>query len=460
VAPRADRIVVIGAGSSEFGMDSLAGILRAPGLHGLELALVDIDREKLSLVEKLARRMNREWRAEMKITATPERKEVLPGAGYVILSVAADRESTWKRDYELALQHGITHYAENGGPGGFAHATRNLALILPILRDIETLAPQAFLLNFTNPLTRVCTAVSKLTRIPFVGICRGIAHAYFIAATALHGELGLELPSDPRFLWTDGMIERYEAWQEVAKERFTVKAAGINHFTWILSIRDRISGEELLPLVKAKMREVPAFEPLTQMMTGLYGLIPVTGDTHICEYVPFTADAREDTWRRYDIQLYDFDWSERRRERGLRFMREAGEGRANIGHLKAAMSERAELIIAAMVHDAHAYEEAVNIPNRGYIANLPAGAVVEVPGVVDADGISGLHVGELPEPIAALCRTQLTIDELNVEAFVKRDRSLVRQLFSIDPMIQDPEVAVRLAEAYLEAYRDSLPEFA
>jgi alpha-galactosidase len=457
---RSRKIVVIGAGSSEFGMDSLAGILRTEGLHGSELVLVDIDREKLSLVEKLAQRMNREWKAEMKIWATPDRKEALPEAGFVILSVAVDRENTWKKDYELALKHGITHYSENGGPGGFAHASRNLALILPILEDIAKLAPRAFLLNFTNPLTRICTAVQTLTRIPFVGICHGIAHAYFITATVLHKELGLELPADPRFLWEDGMIERYEAWQLVAKERYAIKAAGINHFTWVFSIRDKKNGEELLPLIRRKMEELPsAFEPLTQFMTRLYGWIPVTGDTHICEYVPFTSDAREGTWRRYDIQLYDFEWSKLRRQRGLEFMRKVVAGSAEIAPLKTAISERAELLIEAMVKNAHAYEEAVNIPNQGYIRNLPENAVVEVPGFIDADGIAGQHVGVLPEAIASICRTQLTIAELNVEAFVKRDRNLVHQLFSIDPMIQDPEVAVRLADAYLETYKDSLPEF-
>lgn len=111
------------------------------------------------------------------------------------------------------------------------------------------------------------------------------------------------------------------------------------------------------------------------------------------------------------------------------------------------------------MNDRRAYEEAVNVPNRGYIPNLPEGAIVEVPGVIDADGVSGVHVGELSEAIAALCRTQLSIARLNVEAYVKADRNLVHQMFSTDPMIQDPDVAIRIADELIDVNREYLPTF-
>lgn len=458
---RSNKIVVIGAGSASFGLDSLAGILRTEGLHGAELALVDINADKLNLMKKVADRMNREWDAQMTIRATTDRAEALDGAGYVILSVAIDREETWERDYALALKFGITHYAENGGPGAFAHTCRNLALIVPILKDIEALCPDAYMLTFTNPLTRISAAIHRLSQIRNVGICHGIGHAYFIIATALHRELGVTLADDPRFLWRDDSLAMVGALQRIGQQKYTVKAAGLNHFTWILSVRDKTTGAEILPLLQEKMAGLPkAFEPLTQKMFQIYGLIPVNGDTHISEYVPFTSDAREGTWERFDIQLYDFERARKRRERTLRFLADVAEGRADLAPLKdPAHSERAEFMIAAMVHNTHAYEEAVNIPNQGYIANLPEGAIVEVPGIVDADGVSGLVVGALPEAVAALCRTQLTINELNIEAYVRGDRNLVYQMFSIDPMIQDPDVAIRLADAYIDANRDYLPTF-
>jgi alpha-galactosidase len=455
------KIVVVGAGSSEFGLDSLAGVLRTPELHGLELALVDIDADKLRVVKALADRMNREWDAGMEITAATQAAEALGDARFVLLSVAADREETWKRDHEICWKHGVTSYAENGGPGAFAHACRNLGLILPILRDMERLCPDAYLLNFTNPLTRLCAAICELTSIRCVGICHGIGIGYFILATALHEELGITLHEDPGFKWRDDVIEFFEAYQEIAKAKYEIRAAGINHFTWMLDVYDRQTNLSVYPLVKERMAQLPPiFEPLTQSMFRLFGLVPVQSDTHISEYVPYTADLHEGTWQRYDIQLYDFEWSNERRRKNLKYMLEAAEGRESIEPLKHTASERHEFIMAAMLHNTHAYEEAVNIPNRGYISNLPEGAIVEVPGVVGAEGVTGLHVGPLPEPIAELCRRQLVIDDLLVEAFVTGNRQLVYQLFAIDPMLQDLDEAVSLADELIDAYRDHLPMFA
>jgi alpha-galactosidase len=116
-------------------------------------------------------------------------------------------------------------------------------------------------------------------------------------------------------------------------------------------------------------------------------------------------------------------------------------------------------MIDGIANNRRLYEEALNIPNRGYITNLPDGAMVEVPGILTSEGPPGLFVGDLPEAIAAMCRRQISINELTVEAFQKGDRRLVHQLFAIDPMIQDPEVAVKLADEYLELYKDYLPTF-
>jgi alpha-galactosidase len=444
----------------EFGLASLAGIMRTEGLHGLELALVDIDAEKLDLIRRLAERMNREWGADMKISASVRAKEALGGAGFVLMCVALDREDAWKKDFEICWKHGVSAFAENGGPGGFAHAIRNMGLVLPIMKEVEELAPDALLLNFTNPLTKLCTAIEKLTRVKTVGICHGIGIGYFILVTAMHKELGIQLHPEPGFKWRDDIIQFFEEYQVIGKEQFEIKAAGINHFTWMLDIYDRRTHQSIYPLVRQRMAELPpAFEPLTQDMFRLFNLIPVQSDTHIGEYVPYASDLHEGTWRRYDIQPYDFKWSKERREKYVAYLCRAADGLESIEPLKHEMSERHEFIMDAILHNKHAYEEAVNVPNRGYIANLPDGAIVEVPGIVDADGVRGVYVGDLPEPIAELCRRQITINDLLVEAFTSGSRELVYQMFAIDPMIQDLDVARSLADALIEANRDHLPAF-
>ena len=443
------KVVVIGAGSAEFGIASLAGLQRTPGLRGMELWLVDTDPAKLDVVAGLARRIADEWDSGVTIAATTDRAEALPGAGFVILAVAVDREAEWRRDHELARDHGVWHYAENGGPGGFAHACRNLAVILPIVADVERLAPGALLLCFSNPLRRICAAVARTSPVAMVGLCDGPGIGNFIIATALHRELGIDLPDDPRFLWRDDRILDFERYQEVARERYAFEAAGINHFTWITALRDRDSGEDLLPLLHRRMAELPAeFEPLTQALFRLYGLVPVQGDTHVSEYVPFSA--RADSWRRYDIQLFDFDWAHERRARTLRWMADAAAGRAPIDHLRDVHTERVEHIVDAIHNDRRTDEQSVNVPNRGYIPNLPDGAIVEVPGVAGGNGVAGVPVDPLPEPIAAWCRTALTVDELVVDAFLTRDGGLVRQLFALDPIVGDLDLALELADVYAE----------
>ena len=112
-------------------------------------------------------------------------RKLLPGADFVIISVAIDREACWEKDHEIALKYGIIHYAENGGPGGFFHAARNIALLMPVFRSIEELCPNALVLNFTNPMTRICTAAARYTKLKMVGICHQIDFGYMMAGRIL-----------------------------------------------------------------------------------------------------------------------------------------------------------------------------------------------------------------------------------------------------------------------------------
>jgi alpha-galactosidase len=457
---RNKKIVVIGAGSAEFGCVTLVGMMKLQGLHGFELVLVDIDEEKLKSITALASKMNQAWQADMKISSSTDRTKALPGAGYVMLSVAIEREDLWMRDHETGLKYHITHYAENGGPAAFVHTCRNLGIILPILLDVDNLCRNAVLFDLTNPMQRICTAARSFTNIQTVGVCHQITFGYYLLGLLFRDELGLSFPNDYRFLWTDQGIKDWFSTAYSVMERFEIKAAGINHFTWMIDVRDRITGEDLYPLIAEQRKRLPpTFEPLTQKMFDIFGIMPVSGDCHLCEYVPYTSDAREQTWHRFDIQFYDMEWGKRKREEGWKLVRDILEDRVGLDALRFAYSERAEHIIDAIANNRHTYEEALNLTNRGYITNLPNEAIVEVPAIISADGSVGVVVGDLPEPIAELCRRQIAINELTVRAFLKRDRKLVYQLFAIDPMIQDPDVAIQLADEYLELNMKYIPQF-
>jgi alpha-galactosidase len=454
------KIVVIGAGSASFGLSTLVGIMRTKALHGMELALVDINVDKVNRIKKLAEILNEKWNANIIISATSNRKEVLPGADYIVISIAIDREECWKSDYEIALKYNISHYAENGGPAGFIHSARNISLILPILEDINKLCPNAFLLNFTNPMQRVCTAINKVSSIKFVGMCHQIYFGYFILGMAFAKELGINIKEDPRFVWKDEFMDYHFKISDKAMKYFDIKAAGINHFTWMLDVREKETGRDIYGVLKKKMNDLPPeFEPLTQELFKIFDYIPVAGDCHIAEYLPYTSDLYSETFKKFDIQMYDFKWSFRSRDKMWKDIEMMISGEREVDHLKNARSERAEIIIKHIEKNSNLYESSVNIPNRGCIKNLPDGAIVDVPGVITGNGIIGLAIGDLPKPIAELCNRQLILNDLTVQAVIDGNIKLVYQLFALDPMINNLDTTVNLADEYIKANIKYLPSF-
>jgi Alpha-galactosidases/6-phospho-beta-glucosidases, family 4 of glycosyl hydrolases len=454
------KIAAIGAGSASFGLANLGAILRTPPLAGSELALCDIDAAGLKSIDALARRANEEWGSKFTIVSGEDRRRLLEGADFVILSVAKDREKCWSMDHEIAKRFGIMHYAENGGPGGLMHTSRNVATLLPILRDIEELCPDALVLNFTNPVPRLCILAARYTKLKMVGICHQLGFGYFMVGQVLRQELGIDAPEGFKFRWNEEGRSVHGRIEAQAEEKIDILAAGLNHFTWMLDIREKASRRDLYPLFKkAYLSGFEDFEPLTRELFADFGICPVPGDCHLVEYLPYTHDMARGSWEAYDVQMYDLENGVDRREELWRMIELGASGALPLGPLKEVRSERAELIMAAMATNAHSYEPAVNIPNEGYIKNLPEGAIVEVPAVVSASGIHGLGVGELPEPAAELCRRQIAVAELAVEAAATGSREKALQALLLDPMIDDPRVARDLLAAYLEAEREYLPQY-
>ena len=452
------KIVVIGAGSASFGLTNLGAIMRTEELHGAQLYLCDLNQEGLGQITRLAERLNREWDAGMKIGQDTDCRKLLPGADFVIISVAIDREACWEKDHEIALKYGIIHYAENGGPGGFFHAARNIALLMPVFRSIEELCPNALVLNFTNPMTRICTAAARYTKLKMVGICHQIDFGYMMAGRILGRTLGLSINHDYCFRWNHDPEEHRIA--DAAHERLDILAAGTNHFTWFLSIKDKQTGEELLPLFKKLFLEQKEFEPYTRSIIETFDQCPTSGDAHFLEYMPFTSNRARGGWERYDIQMYPLKGQDLMRDQMWQDIADMADGKKGIDGLKHVKTERAEIIMASVWTDSHHYDYAVNLPNtQGLITNMDRDAVVEVPAVMGIHGIQGVAVGELPKIPAVFCNRQKEIVDVAVKAMVEGDRKLALQALCLDPMIDDIEVAKHLLEDSLTAFADYLPQF-
>ena len=458
------KIVVIGAGSASFGENTLAALMRSKKLHGSTLALVDRNPESLNIVNRLALRLNNEWRCGFNITAHQHHRDALDGSTKFVVSAieVGAREGLWRKDFEIPLKHGVRQpYAENGGPGGFAHAARNITPVMEIVHDMEQACPEAWFVNYTNPMIRICDAVNRHSRIKAVGLCHQIFIGYTMVGVALSRELGIEVPEG--FTGMEASILQ-APYQESVKRQVVplldIRAAGLNHISWILSINDRRSGEDLYPLFRKKWNELPEnFEPLTRRVFDAFGLFPVPGDTHLCEYLPWVSDPVTKPWEKYDIKLYDWDTMATLRGFELDRLKDMSDGTLTIDGLEDADSEGALEMIENIAGAGTHYHLAANLPNLGQISNLPIGATVETPVVVDGAGIHPVHVGEMPEGIAEILRREITVSQFSVDAAIDGDRKKALQCLLLDPVITDFETAGKVLDDYLITYKNYLPQF-
>ena len=253
------KIVFIGAGSMSFGLSMFRDLFSSRELTGSTLALVDLNEAQLERMFQLALRLNTVSGAGLKIEKTTNRLEALPGAGFVINSIAIDRNRLWKLDFEVPRRYGIRHtLGENGGPGGLFFTLRTVPAIMDIVRDMEALCPQAYFLNYSNPESRLVLALGMYSKIRAIGLCHGV----FMGQSDVAKIMGLP-------------FEKVDVW-----------AAGMNHFQWLLQIRHRQSGEDLYSLLREKEASFdPTFMPLTRKMFHAFGYWPTCSDDHMGEYL-------------------------------------------------------------------------------------------------------------------------------------------------------------------------------
>jgi len=457
------KIVVIGAGSSEFAENTFSSLMRSKKLRGSTMALVDRNPDSLDICRRLADRLNREWDSRMTFTVHTHHREALEGAEFVVSAIEVGaREALWRSDYEIPLKYGVHQpYAENGGPGGFAHAARNVGPLMEIVRDMERACPDAWFINFTNPMIRICDAVNRHSKIKAVGLCHQIFIGYVMVGVALAKDLGYTVPEG--LTGMEASVTHYALHEQVRRQIIPlvdIRAAGLNHFSWILSIHDKRTGEDLYPLFRKRFFELdPKFEPLTRRVFEAFDIFPVPGDTHLCEYLPWLTDPVTKPWEKYDIKLYDWDLMASLRDFRLDRLNEMANGNMTIEGLLDTDSEGALEMIENVAGAGNHYHLAANLLNVGQVSNLPLGCTVETPVMVDGDGIHPVHVGALPEPVAELCRRETTVAQLCVDAAVEGSREKALQCLLLDPVISDIEVAKQILDDYLTAYKEYLPQF-
>ncbi len=460
----APKIVIIGAASAVFGQRALSAIFRSERLRGSTVALVDIDEKELDSMTRLAEVMNREWGSGCAISSATNRRSVLADADFVIASVqVGPREEVWEKDWSIPLQYGIRQpYAENSGPGGLAHTARNLPLIMDIVRDMEELCPHAWFMNYVNPLIRLSLGVHRYSSIKVVGMCHQLLWGYAMAAAILADRFGIDVPPDVRIDTNHEHRHFREPLMKAGLEFLDIKAAGINHFSWVYDIRDKATGEDLYPLLRDRWLsdEKAGLEPLSREVFRIFGLMPTPSDSHLCEFLPWVHDPIKKPWEKYGLHTQSWKGNYARRAERRELTRAIVDGRESVEKLRDLRSEGVPEVIEGVHFDLNTFIHQLNLPNDGLIPNLPADAIVEVPGISSGLGVCGLNMPPLPEPIAELCRRELAYSSLVVDASYHGDRDLALQALLLDPTVNDIDTARDVLNHLLREFAQYLPQFA
>jgi alpha-galactosidase len=426
------RIAFVGAGSVVFTRNLLGDILAFEELADAEIVLHDIDEDRLRTAEALAHRVGETLGARPRITASLDRREALDGADFVINSVQVAGHEATLRDYHLPLRYGLRQtIGDTLGIGGIIRTLRTAPVMLGIGNDMAEMCPDAWLLNYTNPMAMICWLVyegTPTTRV--VGLCHSV----------------------------QGTTQMLADLAGVPMEEVTFLGAGINHQAFILRLeRD---GVDLYPRVDEAIARDP--ELARRVRVDMYrrlGYFPTESSEHSAEYVPW--------YLRHDVEI------ERLRIPPGEYVRRSEENLDEYDEVKRSLAagepleierswEYASLIIHSMVTGTPRVIYG-NMRNDGQIAALPIGACVEGPCLVDRTGVAPVHVPTYPVQLAALNRTFVNVCELTVRAVLDGRRDHVLHAAMLDPntaaSLRLDQIAAMVDEL-LEAYAPSLPPLA
>ncbi len=417
--PERTKIVFLGASSMSFGLNMLRDIFSSEELRGSTLTLVGRNPGTLSKMSELAKLLNQKTRAGLIIEQTTDRRAAFDGAAFVINATAIDRNRLWKLDFEVPRKYGIRHtLGENGGPGGLFFTLRTLPLVFDFVREMREICPQALFITFSNPESRIILALGKYSPIRSLGLCHGI----FMGQGDVARIMGM--PYDQVDVW----------------------GAGINHFQCLLQIRDRSSGADLYPVLRAEEKTYdPSFAPLSRRLFRTFGHWMTCSDEHFGEYLAFGWEGGE--------KGYDFAADERGRADFAKALDRVLAGAPVPDDWLTPSGERGAAAISAIIHNRKRVLESGIVPNHGVVPNLPDDAAVEVPVMADAAGIHPISLGPLPDAIAKLLTVQVQVQELAVEAAVHASKEIALQALLIDPVINSATAAVKLLDELWEINR-------
>jgi alpha-galactosidase len=410
------KITFIGAGSLVFTRNLTNDILLTPALSDSTIALMDVDAQRLEQSRQIVQSMIDRRGSKATVVATLDRKQAIEGSDYVITTFQQGGLDAYKLDIEIPQQYGVEQcVGDTLGPGGVFRALRTIPVLIDICSEIDQFAPDALLLNYVNPMAANCWAIAASVGLPHVGLCHSV----------------------------QGTSELLAQWIKTPYDDVIFFCAGINHQAFFLEFRTK--EEDLYPKIFAVVEDPAVYgqEPVRIDLLKYFGYFVTESSGHASEYAPYFRKSAKmvnnDLVPRFTDPVND--WFE--------FGRTGGYLRHCFDRVQKFQQEYDSILQEELTSErTHEYGariiEAIetnrpimingNIPNDDLIDNLPAGCCVEVPCLVDANGIQPIKVGSLPSQLAALNRTNINVQELIVEAALTGSKEAVYHAVMLDPL--------------------------
>ncbi len=434
------KIAFIGAGSFGFTRTLVKDILTFAPLEDAELALMDIDPERLAYIKQAVQRIVREGKYPAKVTATTNRRKALEGADATIITILAGGVKVWRHDIEIPKKFGVdTNVGDTRGPSGIFRALRTIPTMVGVCRDMEDLCPHALLLNYTNPMAMLCRAMQRESKIVSSGLCHSVQGTAYMLAH----------------------------WIGAPMEEVNYTCAGINHLSWFVNFLWK--GEDAYPLLRQAMRKKDIYEheKVRNEMFLALGYYVTESSGHNSEY-NWWFRKRPDIIEKYCLDgtgwnpgAYAYILDEYlHREKVWRKDIQAWLDDPNPLDLRRGHEYAASIINAWLGGDS--FEFNGNVPNKSLITNLPENCCVEVPVFASRRALNPVHVGDLPPQCQPLTALQVAVEEMAVEAALTGNPELVYQAICYDPLtaaVLSLDETRRMVKAMLKKNQPHLPQF-
>ena len=408
------KIAFIGAGSLGFTSKLVRDILTFPLLQDSLISLMDIDSERLAFIQKTVQKLIDAGNYPAKFQATMDRVQALQDADVVVTTILSGNTEVWKYDIEIPKKYGVDiNVGDTRGPAGIFRFLRTLPDMMDIVRDMEKYCPNAVLLNYTNPMAMLCSAIQRQTFIPVTGLCHSV----------------------------QGTVEMLAGWIGAPVDEITYTCAGINHMAWYLDYK--WNGKDAYPLIHNAIKNNPSVYQEEMVRNEMYlalGYYITESSGHNSEY-NWWFRKRPDLIEKYCTHstgwnpgeyayiLREYQKTENTWKEGVRveLAKEVTSNDLERGN------EYAAYIINALA-GGEPYRFNGNVQNTGLITNLPEGACVEIPVWVDKSGFQPVHIGSLPPQLALLANLSAGIEEMAIQACLDGDPEAIYQAICYDPL--------------------------